>query len=117
MQTIIENSKYTVVKPQYSVTAANAHLFEGELTTALKQNPHGALLVDLEQIEFLDSAGLMVLISNWKLAQTLKTRFSLCSISPSVRIIIELAQLDSVFEIFDCQATYTAKALMKSFQS
>ncbi|MEM9927097.1 MAG: STAS domain-containing protein [Cyanobacteria bacterium P01_D01_bin.50] len=110
MQTIIENSKFTVLKPQYSVTAANAHLFERELTTALKQNPNGALLVDLEQVEFLDSAGLMVLISNWKLAQTLKTRFSLCSMSSSVRIIIELAQLDRVFEIFDSQTTYTANA-------
>lgn len=109
MQTILEKPKFTVVKPQSSITAANAHLFELELTTALNQDPHytSTLLVDLEQVEFLDRAGLMALISSCKLAQILGIRFSLCSISPSLRIIIELTQLDNVFEIFDCQATYT----------
>ncbi|MEA5595176.1 STAS domain-containing protein [Rivularia sp. UHCC 0363] len=106
MQTILEKPKFTVFKPQHSITAANAYAFERELTNTLKQNPHFALLVDLEQVEFVDSAGLMALISSCKVAQNLGTRFSLCSISPSLRIIIELTQLDNVFEIFASQLKY-----------
>ncbi|MGB3755469.1 MAG: STAS domain-containing protein, partial [Rivularia sp. (in: cyanobacteria)] len=64
------------------------------------------LLVDLKQVEHIDSAGLMALISSCKLAQSLQTRFSLCSVSPSLKIIIELTQLDRVLEIFESKAKY-----------
>ena len=106
MQTILKKSKYTVIKPRNSITAANAYLFEQQLTTALRQNRHSMLLIDLEKVEFLDSAGLMVLITGCKLAQNLGTRFSLCSISSCLRIIIELTQLDNVFEIFENQVSF-----------
>lgn len=104
MQTLLENRKYTVIKPETSITAANAYLFERQLTIALKENPHSKLLIDLEQVDFLDSAGLMALISSCKLAKSLGTPFSICSMSPSVRIIIELTQLDDIFEILESQA-------------
>jgi len=107
MQTILKKSTFTVVKPHKSITAADAYVFERQLTTALKQTSQFALLVDLEQVEFVDSAGLMALISSCKLAQNLGIRFSLCSISPSLRIIMELTQLDNIFEIFESQTQYT----------
>lgn len=107
MQTILFNPKFTVVKPQKSITAANAYLFEKKLTTALRKNSHSRLLVDLKKVEHIDSAGLMVLISSCKLAKSLQTRFSLCSVSPSLKIIIELTQLDNVLEIFESKAKYT----------
>ncbi len=103
MQMLLANPKYTVIKPQASITAANAYLFERQLTTVLKENTHSKLLIDLEQVEFLDSAGLMALISSCKLAKNLGAPFSICSMSPSVRIIIELTQLDHIFEILESQ--------------
>ncbi|MGB3655318.1 MAG: STAS domain-containing protein [Rivularia sp. (in: cyanobacteria)] len=106
MQTILKKRKYTVIKPKNSITAANAYLFEQQLITALRRNRHSILLVDLEKVEFLDSAGLMALISACKLAQNLGTRFSLCSISSCLRIIIELTQLDRVLEIFENQVSF-----------
>ena len=106
MQITVNNSQFMLIKPEDCITAANSHLFEREFAAVLKQNPHSTLLVDLEQVEFLDSSGLMALISSWKLAQNLGKRLSLCSISPSLKIIIELTKLDRVFEIFDCQDTY-----------
>jgi anti-sigma B factor antagonist len=55
--------------------------------------------VDLEQVESLDSAGLMALVSGVKLAQRLGLSLSLSSVSPTLKIIFELTQLDKVFEI------------------
>ncbi|MGB7379254.1 MAG: STAS domain-containing protein [Rivularia sp. (in: cyanobacteria)] len=106
MQTKLLSPKFTVVKPENSITAANAYLFERKLATALIKNSHSRLLVDLKQVEHIDSAGLMALISSCKLAQSLQTRFSLCSVSPSLKIIIELTQLDRVLEIFESKAKY-----------
>lgn len=107
MQTILLSPKFTFVKPQNSITAANAYLFEKKLTKALRKNSNSRLLVDLEHVESIDSAGLMVLISSCKLAQSLQIRFSLCSVSPSLKIIIELTQLDNVLDIFESKAKYT----------
>ncbi len=107
MQTRLLIPEFTVVKPQNSITTANAYLFERKLATALIKNYHSRLLVDLKQVEHIDSAGLMALISNCKLAQILQIRFSLCSVSPSLKIIIELTQLDRVLEIFESKAKYT----------
>lgn len=72
------------------------------------QEGHSSVLVDLEQVESIDSAGLIALVRGLKLAQTLGRRFSICCVSPSIRIIFELTQLDQVFEIFDSKATFEA---------
>ncbi|MCX7592299.1 MAG: STAS domain-containing protein [Fischerella sp.] len=106
MQAVLNTSKITVIRPQGSLNAANALEFERDLTTALTQNGSSSLVVDLEQVEALDSAGLMTLVSALKLAQSLGRRFSLCSVSPSIRIIFELTQLDQVFEMFEGTALF-----------
>ncbi len=114
MQTILLNPKFTVVKPQKSITSSDAYLFEKKLTTALIKNSHPRLLVDMTKVEHIDSAGLMVLISSCKLAQSLQTRFSLCSVSPSLKIVIELTQLDNVLEIFESKAKYTESLVVQT---
>ncbi len=101
MQAVLNNPKITVIRPQGSLNAAIALDFEQELIVAVSQQGDNFLLIDLEQVESIDSAGLMALVSALKLSQRLGQRFSLCSISPSIRIIFELTQLDQVFEILD----------------
>ncbi|MBD2430381.1 anti-sigma factor antagonist [Fischerella thermalis CCMEE 5268] len=100
MQAVLKNPTITVIRPQGSLNAANALEFQQDLTKALAQNTSSRLLVDLEQVEALDSAGLMALVSALKFAQDLGRQFSLCSVSPSIRIVFELTQLDKVFDIF-----------------
>lgn len=93
--------KFLTVEPSGSVNAANACELQQELTNAVKSEECSALLVDMRQVEFLDSAGLMAIVSAFRLAQSLNRRFSVCSLLPSVRMIFELTQLDRVFEIFN----------------
>jgi anti-sigma B factor antagonist len=107
MQAVLTNAQYTVIRPQGSLNAANALEFERDLTGALRKEETTAMLVNLSQVDSLDSAGLMALVSSLKLAQALGKRFSICGISPSLRIIFELTQLDSVFEILDGEVGLT----------
>jgi anti-sigma B factor antagonist len=100
MQALLSYPKFTVIRPQGSLNAANALEFERDLTAALRDDSN-VLLVDLGQVESLDSAGLMALVSALKLAVALKKTFRICSVSPAIRIIFELTQLDRVFEILD----------------
>lgn len=90
-----------VIQLKNSLSATNKAEFEQELASALAQKDCTHLLIDLEQLQFIDSAGLMMLISGFKLAQLFGHRFSLCSISPAIKIIFELTQLDKIFEILE----------------
>jgi anti-anti-sigma factor len=67
-----------------------------------------ALLVDMSQVESLDSAGLLALVSTLTLAQQIDKQFALCHVSASIRIIFELTQLDRVFEIFEDRLAFEA---------
>lgn len=107
MKTLTAYSKMTVIRPSGPFNASNAAEFQRHITKVVKAG-YSSILVDLALVESIDSAGLMALIQSLRLAQSLGKRFSICSVSPSIQIIFELTQLDRVFEIFDCQATFTA---------
>jgi len=101
MQNVLVRSSAVVIQPCGSLNSENAVTLQHQLSGALLAEQHDHLLVDMEQVELIDSAGLMVFVSTLCLAQRLKKRLSLCSISYSVQMIFELAQLDRVFEILD----------------
>lgn len=99
-------SKIATFEPSGYVTAANVNEFQSQLTKAVTSGEYSTFLVDMKKVEFLDSAGLMSLVSAFRLAQSLGRRFSICSLAPSVRIIFELTQLDRVFDIFEDRAAF-----------
>ncbi len=101
MQATLDNPKITIIRPQGSLNAINSLKLEQELKAALNQNNNTIVLINLEQVDFIDSAGLMVLVSGVQKAKTMGRRLYFCSVAPSHKIIFELAQLDKVFEIFD----------------
>ncbi len=108
MQSILVRPQTVVIRPQEYVNAANAPALQNQLSIAVKSEQTSVLLVDMQNVESLDSAGLMVLVSTLSLAQEQQKRFSLCSVSASIRIIFELTQLDCVFEIFEHSAAFEA---------
>ncbi|MGF1590110.1 MAG: STAS domain-containing protein [Pleurocapsa sp.] len=99
-------TQFTTFRPEGFLSAANASEFLERLTAEVKSSVNSALLVNMEAVEFMDSAGLMALIKAFRLAESLGRRFGICSLAPSVRMMFELTQLDKAFEIFDTQADF-----------
>lgn len=99
-------TKYKTFRPEGFLSAANATEFLERLTVEVKTSVDTALLVNMEAVEFMDSAGLMALIKAFRLAESLGQRFGICSLAPSVRIMFELTQLDKAFEIFEDQGAF-----------
>lgn len=97
---MITYPEMTVIRPVGLFNATKAGEFHTQVRTAVAQKAT-RVIVDLAQVESIDSAGLMALIHGLRLTQALERRFSLCSVSPSLRMIFELTQLDRVFEIFE----------------
>jgi anti-sigma B factor antagonist len=109
MQSLLVRSQTVTLYPQGYLNAANASEFQSQLINAVTSEQNSALLVDMSQVESLDSAGLMALVATLRLAQKLSKRFTLCSVSAPIRIVFELTQLDRVFEIFENAAAFELK--------
>jgi anti-sigma B factor antagonist len=101
MKTNMTSSNIATFQPSGYITAANVNEFKQALLSAVTSQDYSTFLMDMSHVEFLDSAGLMALVSAFRQAQSMGKRFSLCSLAPSVRIIFELTQLDRVLEIFE----------------
>lgn len=101
MQSSLSQIQMTVVQPNGHINAENAAVLKQQLVETVSSHEYTSLLVDMSQVESLDSAGLMVFVSTLTLAQRLGKSFGLFGISPAVRIIFELTQLDRVFHILD----------------
>lgn len=98
----------TVVQPSGPINAANAAAFRSELHQAVESATDSPLLVDMEKVEFLDSAGLMVLVTALSRAQKVQRKFGLCSVDPAIKMIFELTQLERVFELHESRAAFEA---------
>lgn len=59
------------------------------------------ILVNFENVEFMSSPGLMTLVVAFKRAREASKKMLLCSINEQVRMLLELAGMDQVFEIID----------------
>lgn len=97
-----------VIQLNDHINAANAVALQKRFAEALSSPEYTSLLLDMTKVEALDSAGLMALVSTLTLAQRLDKHFSLFGVSPSVRIIFELTQLDRVFQITDTVPRFEA---------
>lgn len=107
MAIAIMDAQLTIIQPSGHINASNAAELQRQLTTAVASAKR-AVLVDMHRVESIDSAGLMALVSALSLSQSLKRRFSLCAIAPSIQIIFELTQLDDAFEIFESRDAFSA---------
>ncbi len=106
MQSLLVRSKATVIQPLGSLCASNAVQFQHQINVAVLSEESSNLLVDMGKVDSIDSTGLMALVAALNMAQRLNKRLGLCSVSRPVRMILELTQLDRVFEIFDGHAAF-----------
>ena len=58
------------------------------------------IVVQLDQVRFIDSSGLGALLSGHKNVETKAGHFSLVGLQPQVQSMFELTRLNRVFEIF-----------------
>jgi anti-sigma B factor antagonist len=58
-------------------------------------------VLDMGNVDFIDSAGLVALIEAFQTAAQAGSRLVLCSVRPPARLILDITQLDQVFTIFN----------------
>lgn len=103
MNSILIDQNFTTFEPEGYISAANSNEFLKKLISVIESSSDSALLIDMEKVEFMDSAGLMALIEAFRIAKDMQRSISICSVAPPVRMLFELTQLDNVFNIVESQ--------------
>lgn len=97
VETHEENGKLVVAVARDRLDASVAADFENELLLQI-ENGHNVLVVDLEQVEFIDSSGLGAIVSGLKKVGT--GNLSICGVQEDVMGVFKLTRLDRVFSIY-----------------
>lgn len=66
-----------------------------------KVSPH--IVVNLSQVNFIDSSGLTSLVAGMRDADKVQGSFRICSVHPEAKLVFEVTMMDSVFEIFNTE--------------
>ncbi len=98
--TITDKGEVQVVGMPARLVMASAPDVRNEIK-ALISNTSSKIVLDLSNLEFVDSSGLSVLISSFKAAKELDGGVVLVNPTKQVRSLIELTRLHHVFEIYD----------------
>lgn len=72
------------------------------------------IILDLTQVDFVNSSGLGTLISILKQVRQSGGRLMLSGLAPVVKEIFEITQLEQVFEIYPSEAAARAQLLSES---
>ena len=103
--------KIEVIKPSKMILdGVTAQPFRQEVMKLLDKNPKpDVILADLQNVTFMDSAGLGTLVSILKTVRVAGSQFYVCSLSEQVKVIFELTKMEKVFQIFKDPPDFEAK--------
>jgi anti-sigma B factor antagonist len=88
-----------VIAPDCSdLNAENMALFKQAMAPVLAT--HTRIVLDLEQVRFIDSVGLATILSILKHLNTRSGDLKICGLSRSVRTLFEMVRMHRLFEIF-----------------
>ncbi len=101
-----------VIKLSGNLNANTIKDFREQVDQSFESEPR-ILLIDCENVAFIDSSGLGALVLAFKTLKEANTRMVICSINEQVRILFELTGMDKVFEIFPDEEALNQTLLQK----
>jgi anti-sigma B factor antagonist len=95
-----EKAAYVVLKPlETRLDSAIAPRFRTDVTE-LTERTRKALVLDLANVEFMDSSGLGAVVGCYKLIQSVG-EMHVCNVGPQVKDIFRLTHMDRIFDVND----------------
>ncbi|HIK29045.1 MAG: STAS domain-containing protein [Oscillatoriaceae bacterium SKW80] len=97
-----------VVQPSGILDRNKAFQFDQEINEIIASKAD-VVLIDFQNIEFMDSSGLGVLVNAIKTVKSARRKIVVCSLNNQVRMLFELAGVDRLLEIYtNREAVYNA---------
>ncbi|HWF38610.1 MAG TPA: STAS domain-containing protein [Candidatus Acidoferrales bacterium] len=91
----------TIVDVVGDITLYNSPEVRKLLLALMKEHHAPRVIVNLQKVKYIDSAGVASLVEALKTSRDLKTSFALYGLSRTTREVLELTKLIKVFEVYD----------------
>jgi len=88
-----------IYAPQGVIDHSNESQFQEKLLKLIYHSEINDIVLDFKGVEFVDSSGLIALVSAYKEAKKENKNLYLSNVSPSVKMIFEISRLDKVLGI------------------
>jgi anti-sigma B factor antagonist len=88
-----------VVQPSGLLDSESAPQFREQINQYVANNAE-IIIVDFQNVTFMDSSGLGALVMSLKTVRTAGGQIFVCSINEQIRMLFELTNMDRVFAIF-----------------
>jgi len=98
-----EAGNATIVDITGDITLYNSPEVRRVLLDLLKTKHVPRVIVNLEKVKYIDSAGVASLVEGLKTSRDLKSGFALYGLSKTTREVLELTRLIKVFEVYDSE--------------
>lgn len=104
-------SQLTEATVQFAVVQPSG-VFDGSQAGSLRQAiedrlaTNKVILLDLQEVNFMDSSGLGVIVAALKTVRSAGAQLYLCSLNQQVKMLFELTSVDQVFELFSDRAAF-----------
>ena len=92
-----------IAKTDGRVDGANAREIQSALEAAIDDNT-SAVILDMERLSYISSAGLRVILLTAKSLQGRNAKFAVCSLSESIQEVFEISGFDKIISIHPSQA-------------
>jgi anti-anti-sigma factor len=99
-----------VVQPSGILDGIKGHQVRREVSGVVATGAN-IVLIDLQNVNFIDSSGLGALVSAMKTVRSAGGKLFICSVNDQVKLLFELTKMDRVFEIFANQDEFSQKIL------
>jgi anti-sigma B factor antagonist len=85
------------------ITLYNSPQVRKILLDLLKEARAPRVVVNLQKVRYIDSAGVASLVEALKVSRDLKSGFALYGLTPMTREVLELTRLIRVFEVYETE--------------
>ncbi|MEW5860090.1 MAG: STAS domain-containing protein [Cyanobacteriota bacterium] len=102
------SSAVKVVQPSGILDGIRGNQLRRDISDVVASGAN-TVLIDLQDVTFMDSSGLSSLISAQRMVRTAGGKLFLCSINDQAQMLFELTKMNRVFEIFADQEEFNSK--------
>ncbi|BAI87924.1 MULTISPECIES: STAS domain-containing protein [Arthrospira] len=93
-------NKPWIIRPQNKLDSQGSEELKKQFLSITYEPPR-LWIIDMSHVEFIDSSGLGALVVAQKTAKKLGCRLVVCHLGDVAKMVLEITQLDRVFEIVD----------------
>src|SRR3984957_18329770 len=96
-----QSGNATIVDVVGDITLYNSPEVRKVLLDLIRDKRAPRVIVNLEKVKYIDSAGVASLVEGLKVSRDAKSAFALYGLSRTTRDVLELTRLIKVFEVYD----------------